>query len=129
MSEPARILCVEDEPDLLDDLLLELGDLGYATVAELDGLAALAQLAATSLDMIICDVQLPGLGGLEVLESVRQTECGKGRIPFILLTAYDDADFRRRAEELGADAYLVKPVDYAELEGIIARLLGQEHKV
>lgn len=129
MNDLTRILCVEDEPDLLNDLLLELGDMGYFTVAELDGPGALEKLAATSPDLVICDVQLPGVDGLDVLASLRQSEGGKGRIPFILLTAYDDADFRRRADELGADAYLVKPVDYVELEIIVARLLKQAREV
>lgn len=118
------ILCVEDEPDLLDDLSGELREAGYTVVTASEGTAALKAIDAGGIDLILCDVQLPGMTGLEI----RQNLLEKGAIsetPFALLTAYSDGHIKAEAEALAVKHLIVKPIDYDELLDMIPRMLGR----
>lgn len=117
-----RILCVEDEPGLREDLSLELDDAGYAVALAANGGAALALLAAERFDLVLCDVQMPGLTGVQLLEAARDAgqDC-----PFLMLTAYSGQTLKDQCIALGASDVLVKPVDYARLLDTIAALVPQ----
>lgn len=118
-----RILCVEDEPELLDDLATELIDHGFAAEKAPDGRQALDLLAAGGFDLVICDMRLPGMSGLDVMvEHSARTEA-QGRPPFIFLTAYADETTRREALAGGAADFIVKPVDYRHLLDRVGQLL------
>ena len=132
MQQPlGTILCVEDEADLLDDLACELREAGYAVLEAGDGATALALIEASltgspsspsPIDLVLCDVQLPGLNGLDVLRALRQ-QPHEALPPFVLATAYGDAAMRAEAEALGVSALLVKPIDYDDLLALIPELL------
>ncbi|SMC35030.1 response regulator [Novosphingobium sp. B1] len=128
MNMPACILCVEDQADLLDDLLLELRDHGYRAEGCRDGLAALTLLGESHFDLMICDIQLPGLGGIELLNRIRTEKREHSNIPAVLLSAYGDQDFRRAGREQGVSAQFVKPVDYRELLVAVEEILSEKQK-
>lgn len=120
----ARILCIEDEPGLREDIALELEDAGYAVDLMADGAAGLAALTTTAYDMVLCDVQVPVCSGTEVLGQTIAAQ-GQAAPPFIMLTAYSDPALHERCTALGARRLLVKPVDYAELLDVIASELAR----
>lgn len=113
-----RILCIEDEPELLDDLLGELQDAGHLPTGAANGHDGLEQALTDTFDLILSDVQLPGITGLEILRQSRPMV----RAPFVMLTAYGDRPLRAQCIELGAAATLLKPVDYEELLGLVGTL-------
>ena len=114
-----RILIVEDDEVLAAGMLtfLKRGDDEISRVG--NGLEADAFLAQGVCDLVILDLGLPGLDGFEVLRRARRREV---YVPFLLLTARDGVDDRVRGLDLGADDYLVKPVDMRELAARIRAL-------
>ena len=122
MSKENKILLVEDEKHLAKGLSYNLKKEGYqVTVAE-DGLAALDRLGEDNFDMMILDLMLPKLGGMEVIKKVRETNI---RFPVLMLTAKTTDEDRTLGLEAGADDYLAKPFHLPELllrvKGILRR--------
>lgn len=101
----ALILIVEDEPQLAEILDAYARQEGYRTERAADGHSALTLFRAASPDLILLDVMLPGLSGLDVLRSVRQA----GQTPVIMVTARAEEIDQIVGLELGADDYVVKP--------------------
>jgi DNA-binding response OmpR family regulator len=115
----ARILIVEDEEAIAEGLLLNLQRKGYAPELAHDGREALAR-AAEGWDLILLDVRLPGVDGFEVCRRLRDA----GNLtPVLMLTARDQPDDVVYGLKLGADDYLVKPFDLAELLARVESLL------
>jgi DNA-binding response OmpR family regulator len=117
-SELKTILLVDDEPTLVEALSYNLGKEGYRVVAATDGVAAIEQAQACNPDLIILDLMLPKMNGLEVCRAVRQ----QSTVPIIILTAKDSEVDTVLGLELGADDYLVKPFRLREL---LARVKAQ----
>ena len=122
MSDEIKILLVEDEKHLAKGLSYNLKKEGYqVTVAE-DGLAALDRLREDNFDMMILDLMLPKMGGMEVIKKVRETNI---RFPVLMLTAKTTDEDRTLGLEAGADDYLAKPFHLPELllrvKGILRR--------
>lgn len=111
-----RILIVEDEQDLQNVLVKRLKAENYSVDACGDGADALDYIRMTSYDMIVLDIMLPRMSGLEVLQKMRSQNM---KTPVLLLTAKDRIDDRVKGLDSGADDYLVKPFAFAEL---LARL-------
>jgi len=107
-----RILLVEDEDRIASFLQKGLGAQGYAIARAPTGQGALTAIIDQPPDLIILDLGLPDLDGLEVLRRLRQ---GGGAIPVIVLTARGAVDERVRGLDLGADDYLAKPFAFEEL--------------
>ncbi len=117
---PMRILIVEDDPVLGDGIERSLAAAGYGVDRVDSGTAGDAALAGHDYDLAILDLGLPGLDGLEVLRRLRHRG---GRAPVLILTARDAVGDRVTGLDLGADDYLVKPFDLAELEARARALL------
>lgn len=115
-----RLLVVEDDPSMNLSLRQGLTESGYAVDAVLSGLDGLDYALACDYDLIILDVMLPGLDGLEVLARLRQES---DRTPVLLLTARDTVGDRVAGLDTGADDYLVKPFDFDELLARVRALL------
>ena len=111
-----RLLLVEDSAALRDSLAAALASEGYAVDAAADGHAALAFLAHYAYDLVVLDLMLPGVDGLEVLRELRRK---KQPARVLVLSARDQVGDRVGALDLGADDYLVKPFAFDEL---LARL-------
>lgn len=120
-----HILCIEDEPGLLEDVALELEEAGYVVTCAADGAAGLRALQTQDFGLVLCDVQIPELGGLEVLKAAADLGGGRARPPFFMLTAYSDQAVRERCAALGGARLVVKPIDYAQLLDLIAAELKQ----
>ncbi len=85
-----------------------------------DALAQVAHASESSLILILSDINMPGMTGLEMLPKVKAL---RPEVPVIMITAYGDAETKRRAIEGGADGLLTKPIDFATLRGEIDRRL------
>jgi two-component system, OmpR family, response regulator len=118
-SDPLRLLVAEDDPILADALAHSLRAGGHAVDAVADGAAADAALATSSFDVIVLDIGMPRMDGLEVLRRLRAR---RSTVPVLILTAHDSTEDRVRGLDLGADDYLVKPFELAELEARIRAL-------
>lgn len=103
------ILIVEDEPSIRINLETLLAEAGYETLSARDGMEGLAQAEAHQPDLILCDVMMPRMDGMEMLERVR-AHPSLASTPFIFLTARSTNDDLREGMTGGADDYLTKPV-------------------
>ena len=110
-----RILIVEDEEKLARFLELELRHEGYAVEKAFDGRSGLAQAEEGGFDLILLDVMLPQLSGLELLRRLRRTS----QTPVIMLTARDAVMDKVTGLDMGADDYITKPF---EIEELLARI-------
>lgn len=125
MTEAPAILCIEDEPDLREDLVLELSGTGHRVAGVGDGRAGLDMIRKGGVRLVFCDVQLPGMSGLDLLEALGREPGGAAAPPVVLLTAFGDTQLRQRAQALGACNVLVKPVDYDAVIALADSLLGE----
>ncbi len=114
-----RLLVVEDEPDLLAGVVRALRKQGYAVDTAPDGVDGLHKAQSIDYDAIVLDVMLPLLDGWDVLARLRETK----DTPVLMLTARDATQDRVRGLDGGADDYLVKPFDVAELQARLRALL------
>lgn len=116
-----RLLIVEDDRDLANNLVDYLGLRGYSTVHAADGEIAHQLLATQKFDLILLDLNLPGMDGLSLCQRYRNEMRGKS--PVIVLTAQDDVDVKISVLDIGADDYIVKPVTLRELDARIRALI------
>jgi DNA-binding response OmpR family regulator len=116
---PETILVVEDEPSLQETLLYNLEKQGYRVEAAGDGRSALEAARRLQPDLIVLDIMLPELDGVEVCKTLRRENF---QFPIIMLTARDDEIDRVVGLEVGADDYLTKPFSMREL---MARVKAQ----
>lgn len=112
------ILIVDDQPELLEMIGMTLESAGYRVLQAPDGLEALATLQAESVDLIIADIAMPRLNGYQLYERVRANPAW-AMLPFIFLTARAMDSDVRYGKELGADDYLVKPVQPEDLLAVV----------
>lgn len=119
------ILIAEDEPSILESLDFILKRAGWSIESVTDGEAALTALRRSRPRMVVLDVMLPKRSGFEVLKQIR-ADAATQDLPVLILTAKGQAQDRRTAEELGADAFVTKPYANAEVIGAVRRLLGEE---
>ena len=111
-SNGITILCAEDEPDLREDIVGELKDAGYSVIEAVNGEDALMAITTLAPDIVLCDINMPRMTGLQVLEQVRASDSEVADVPFIFLTAYGEKSDLIKGKKLGADDYLVKPIDF-----------------
>lgn len=114
-----KILIVDDEPMIVKGLRFSLEQEGYEVDDALDGEDALQKAAATNYDLILLDVMLPKLNGMEVLRRLRETQ----EVPIIMLTAKGEDTDRILGLEYGADDYMVKPFNILEVKARIRTVL------
>ena len=110
-----KILLVDDEATIVQSLRYNLERSGYAVTAAGDGRSAVALVASEQPDLVILDIMLPLLDGIEACKEIRKTSS----VPIIMLTAKDQEFDKVLALELGADDYVTKPFSLGE---IIARV-------
>jgi CheY-like chemotaxis protein len=123
------IVVVDDEPDVAElfrqqfrrDLRSQRFMMEFAMSAP-EALERIKAIADPSLILILSDINMPGMTGLEMLPKVRAE---RPNVPVIMITAYGDAETRRKALENGAEALLTKPIDFAELRQQIDTRIGR----
>lgn len=119
-----KVLVVEDEPDTNYILMQMLEVSGFETVTAFDGAEALALIVVEPPDVILLDIMMPGIDGWEVCRRVKE-DVETANIGVIFVTAYDGANLKKRAEEVGADFVLRKPVGIGQVVGAVSEVLGK----
>jgi two-component system copper resistance phosphate regulon response regulator CusR len=118
-----RILVIEDEPRILSFLTLGLEAEGFVVDGAADGAAGLARALSEPYELVVLDLRLPDLDGLDLL---RELHARRPRLPVLILSARSDLPTKLRGFELGANDYLSKPFSFAEL---VARVRVHLHRV
>ena len=116
---PKKILLVDDEPLILKGLKYSLEKDGYETESAADGEEALERFAAGNFDMVLLDVMLPGVDGIEVCQRIRESS----DVPIIMLTAKGEDMDKILGLEYGADDYMTKPFNILEVKARIKTIL------
>jgi DNA-binding response OmpR family regulator len=127
MAAKPRILIVEDEPDAVELLEFNLRAAGYDTSAATTGAEAIKKARTVLPDLIVLDLMLPEIDGLEVCKTLRRDQT-TSEIPILILTAKAAEIDRVLGLELGADDYVVKPYSPRELVLRVKSLLRRQHK-
>ena len=118
----AQVLVVDDDDSIRFLVREELSLDGHSVRTAPDGLSGLRAVRESTPDVVVLDVKMPGMGGLEVL---RVLKAAHPALPVLLFTAY--GDYRAEAEALGADAYFVKSANLAPLKEAILRAVTREN--
>jgi CheY-like chemotaxis protein len=118
-ASPRRILVVDDNKDAADTLALLLRIVGHEVRTAYDGSTALELAAAQPPEVVLSDIGLPDMSGLEVARTIRQNIGLSGAL-LVALTGYGQDEDRRRSQEAGFNANLVKPVDLDALHDLLA---------
>jgi EAL domain-containing protein (putative c-di-GMP-specific phosphodiesterase class I) len=117
-TETCRVLLVDDDPGIRKTYARLLGGLGFTVDTAADGQEAAHRMATGSFDVIVSDLQMPKIGGLQFLRTVRQRDLD---VPVVLMTGEPDLQTAVAAVEQGAFRYLTKPVDLEQLAEVLRR--------
>lgn len=120
-----RILVIEDNRDILANLLDYLEIKGYSVDCAQDGLAGLHLATSEHYDLIVLDLMLPGMDGVQLCQRLRNE--ARNAVPILMLTARDTLEDRLEGLRSGADDYLIKPFSLAELVARIEAVLRRSH--
>lgn len=118
-----KILVAEDEPMLLKTIELKLKKEGYEVITTADGREAAAKIETHNPDMVITDIMMPYVSGLEIVSLIRKQ--ANKKIPIIMLSSMEQEKVVMEAFELGADDYITKPFSLNELAIRVKRLMTQ----
>jgi DNA-binding response OmpR family regulator len=124
MDDPAHILAVDDETQVTLVIKRILEQEGCTVTTATDGYTALAEVAKSPPDLIILDINMPGINGYQVLERVKENH----NIPIIMLTAVQDVSSVDKSIDLGADDYIRKPFRPKELAARVKAKLRRSGK-
>ncbi|MBA3397493.1 MAG: EAL domain-containing protein [Deltaproteobacteria bacterium] len=115
---PARVLVVDDDESLLHILARRFTRMGHAVECARDGKAAILALATGTFDVVVSDIAMPGMDGIELLIAIRAVDPD---VPIVLMTGAPQVATAARAIEFGAVRYLTKPVPSDQLGGVVAQ--------
>ena len=122
---PKRILLVDDEPLILKGLKYSLEQDGYQTDSAMDGEEALTKFFDGHYDLILLDVMLPGVDGIEVCQRIRE----RSNVPIIMLTAKGEDMDKILGLEYGADDYMTKPFNILEVKARIKSIFRRASRL
>ncbi len=118
------ILIVDDSETVRQVLKLALGNAGYQVVEAEDGFDALAKLSGAQIDMLITDLNMPNMDGIELIKKVREE--GKHRFtPIVMLTTESSEEKKKAGREAGASGWIVKPFKPEQLLKVVKMVLGE----
>ncbi|MGC4042925.1 MAG: response regulator [Armatimonas sp.] len=123
MSSDARILVVEDDPNILRQIEFNLQSHGYSVTTAMTGAEALRQMMLEKPDLLITDVMMPEMDGYELVASLR-ADATLSEVPVIMLTARTEETDMVQGYTSGTDLYLTKPFNPTELIAFVQRILG-----
>ncbi|MEJ7913131.1 MAG: response regulator transcription factor, partial [Chitinophagaceae bacterium] len=112
MTQGKRILIVEDEVKIADTLKLGLSENGYLVDVAYDGKAGIKLFETHSYNLVILDINIPGINGYQLCKIMRSNN---SQVPIIMLTALSSLDHKVEGYDAGADDYVVKPFEFKEL--------------
>ena len=132
---PAKILIVDDDPDILDAMTMIMESQGYQVVTARDGIEGLANLKSENPDLLILDLMMPKMDGFAVCKELQDPRWSKYKnIPILILTSVREEASRRRYEletglELDVDDYVEKPISPDVLLERVGKLIKKKQKV
>ncbi len=118
-----RVLLIEDEPNIAEAIRFILGRNGWHVFVQSDGRDGLAAVAAVRPDLVILDLMLPGMGGMDVLCHLRRDPLTQN-LPVMMLTAKGQGRDREAATRAGVSAFMTKPFSNADMVAAVRALLG-----
>jgi len=125
-SDPVvRILVIEDDEEMRSLLEDFLRDEGYEAETALNGFEGLRKLAQETFDLVLTDVRMPGLTGLEILPAIKRAH---PEVPVMVITAFGNEEIHRRSLERGASGYLEKPIRFPKLKALISQLVSPQRE-
>jgi DNA-binding response OmpR family regulator len=124
LSDQRKILLVEDEPKIADSLKLGLEETGYSVVVAYDGSIGYKLFLSQNFDLVILDINLPGLNGYELCKKIRERNT---LVPVVMLTALNALNDKIEGYDAGADDYIAKPFEFRELLLKIRVLMKRTH--
>lgn len=119
-----KILIIDDDESIRNTLELYLRESGYNILLAENGAEGLKMLEQYSADVIICDVKMPGMNGIEVLQKVKEFD---NHIPVIIITAFEDMNTTIKAMQNGAYDYLTKPIDSSRFSVVVKRAIESKN--
>ncbi len=124
----ARIVCVEDEQDIREDVAEILEDAGHEVTQAENGRRGLETIIDIQPDLVLSDITMPDMDGHQLLVELRESHPELGDIPFVFLTALADRKDQIAGRQLGADDYLTKPIDFEMMMVVVeSKLEKQRH--
>ena len=124
-NERKKLVCVEDDTITARIISEEMQERGFDIVCAYDGEEGLAAILRVKPDLVLSDISMPILSGFELLEELTAMTPILARLPFIFLTALADRDNQLKGRRLGADDYVVKPIDFDLLEATVRTRLAR----
>ena len=122
----AKILLIEDEEHIRAAISEELLDSGFDVSEAASGAEGLQAILNLRPDLVVCDWLMPGMTGGELLKTLRADHGNFDELPFVFLSAHADQVHKAEGLELGADAYLTKPIDFDLLLETVDTLISKE---
>jgi DNA-binding response OmpR family regulator len=120
-----RILVIEDDEEMMSLLKDFLEDEGFETDSVSNGSDAFRKLVKELFDLIITDIRMPGLTGLDILPGIKKLQ---PQASIIVITAFGSEEVRRRSFEKGATGYLEKPIHFNKLRTLIHEMISSKEK-
>ena len=117
------ILSVDDSASIRQMVQLTLQGAGYQVIQANDGADGLAKAQATSVDMVVTDLNMPVMNGLALIQALRKLPAYQG-VPIVFLTTESDADTKKQAREAGATGWITKPFQKDQLLAVVKKVLG-----
>jgi len=120
-----KLLCIEDNRETAALIAEEFSERGFEVTLAHDGQEGFAAVLKERPDLVLCDVSMPIMTGFEILDRLRGLAPRFAMMPFVFLTALGDRDSELKGRRLGADDYVVKPIDFEILAAIIEARLAR----
>jgi two-component system chemotaxis response regulator CheY len=117
------VLTVDDSPSVRQMVKIALGAAGYGVVEAGDGLEGLAAAKANAVQLVVTDLNMPNMNGLEFIRALRQLPPYRG-VPIVFLTTESDEAMKKDAKAAGATAWITKPFKQDQLVAIVRKLIG-----
>jgi two-component system, chemotaxis family, chemotaxis protein CheY len=119
---PKKVLVVDDSAVIRQQVASTLTQAGFIVIEAVDGVAGVARIEEiTDIALVICDVSMPNMGGIDMLEAVRRNP-RTAMMPFMMLTTEGDPSMVARAKQAGAKAWIVKPFNPEQLAAAAKKL-------
>jgi two-component system, chemotaxis family, chemotaxis protein CheY len=117
------VLSVDDSKSIRDMIGFTLGPRGYHVIGAGDGVEGLSALAANKVNLVVCDLNMPNMNGIEMIRAVRADRRFDG-IPIVMLTTEAQKEKMIEAKQAGATGWIVKPFDEEKLVSVVSKLIG-----
>jgi two-component system chemotaxis response regulator CheY len=117
------VLSVDDSASIRDMVAFALGSRGYNVVKAVDGQDGLKQMAETKVDLVVTDLNMPTMNGIEMIKAIRADGRYDG-VPIVMLTTEAQKDKMMEGKSAGATGWIVKPFDEQKLCGVVSKLIG-----